>query len=375
MTKLRVGSLFSGIGGFELGLEQAGMEVAWQVEIEPYARRVLAKHWPDVPRWDDVRTFPPDPVEDWAVDLVCGGFPCQPVSLAGQQKGEEDERWLWDDMRRVCDTLKPRWVLAENVPGLLSASDGLGRRGALFGGVVRDLASLGYVVEWHCLPAGGPGGVGAPHKRLRVWIIGHLPDAESLRRFKSSDGAGQEQARPGGAGQVPDADARGRGTKGSGLRQGEPQQQRGGRSPDPRDQNAPDADSTGRQGHFRLSVSDVEEGQIGGSGLQLLGSYPVSKRAQSGDGRREDAVHVNAFRQVVGPAGDCGWWSTQCRLGRATHGLPDGVDECRGWECGVDRVTTGQANRVARLKGLGNAVVPQVVELIGRAILEAEAAQ
>ena len=137
--------------------------MAWQVEIEPYARRVLAKHWPDVPRWDDVRTFPPDPVEDWAVDLVCGGFPCQPVSLAGQQKGEEDERWLWDDMRRVCDTLKPRWVLAENVPGLLSASDGLGRRGALFGGVVRDLASLGYVVEWHCIPAGGPGGVGAPH--------------------------------------------------------------------------------------------------------------------------------------------------------------------------------------------------------------------
>ena len=306
MSRLRVGSLFSGIGGFELGLERAGMEVAWQVEIEPYARRVLAKHWPDVPRWDDVRTFPPDPVEDWAVDLVCGGFPCQPVSLAGHQKGEEDERWLWDDMRRVCDTLKPRWVLAENVPGLLSASDGLGRRGALFGGVLRDLASLGYVVEWHCLPAGGPGGVGAPHKRLRVWIIGHLPDADERRR----------------------------GTKGSGLRQGEPQQQRGGRSPDRRDQTAPDADNA-----IRLEQ------------------------------RRAITIRAEQFAFERG-----GWWSAQCRLGRDAHGLPDGVDECGGWECGVDRVTTGQANRVARLKGLGNAVVPQVVELIGRAILQAEAA-
>ena len=287
VRKLRVGSLFSGIGGFELGLERAGMEVAWQVEIEPYARRVLAKHWPDVPRCDDVRTFPPAPVKPWAVALVCGGCPCQPVSLAGHQKGEEDERWLWDDMCRVCDTLKPRWVVAENVPGLLSACDGLGRRGALFGGVLRDLAALGYVVEWHCIPAGGPGGVGAPHKRLRVWIIGHLPDAV---------GAGLERL----AGNVNDGTEPGR----------------------------------------------IRTGQ---------------KRPTAAEG-----LFIDEQRSTH--------WDAKCRLGRATHGLPDGVDECGGWECGVDRVTTGQANRVARLKGLGNAVVPQVVELIGRAILQTEAA-
>ena len=351
MSKLRVGSLFSGIGGFELGLERAGMEVAWQVEIEPYARRVLAKHWPDVPRWDDVRTFPPDPVEDWAVDLVCGGFPCQPVSLAGHQKGEEDERWLWDDMRRVCDTLKPRWVLAENVPGLLSACDGLGRRGALFGGVLRDLASLGYVVEWHCLPAGGPGGVGAPHKRLRVWIIGHLPDAEDTNEPTSKDSGRTDEQKLGGGGgraDVPDAVS-------------EParmEEHRGGRQGRP------------RAGARKSAILRCGDGATGPEGYRAGGQdVPDADNARRLEQRPAITIRAEQFAVERG-----GWWSPQCRLGRDTHGLPDGVDECRGWECGVDRVTTGQANRVARLKGLGNAVVPQVVELIGRAILEAEAA-
>ena len=162
------GSLFAGIGGLDLGLERAGMVCKWQVENNDYAARVLAKHWPKVRRWGDIRTFPPEPASEWAVELVCGGFPCQPVSNAGKRRGESDERWLWDEMCRICQMVKPVWVLAENVPGLLSAASG-----RLFGTVVRDLASIGYSCEWDCVSAAS---VGAPHVRNRVFIIGRSED-------------------------------------------------------------------------------------------------------------------------------------------------------------------------------------------------------
>src|SRR5687767_562507 len=108
------GSLFAGIGGFDLGFERAGMRCEWQVEIDPYCRRVLAKHWPDVRRWDDVRTFPPD--GDWGVDVICGGFPCQDISAAGKQAGIEGERsGLWGEYERIIRVLRPRIVVVENV--------------------------------------------------------------------------------------------------------------------------------------------------------------------------------------------------------------------------------------------------------------------
>ena len=199
---LTVGSLFAGIGGLELGLERAGMEVRWQVENDPYCIRVLEKHWPHVRRHTDIETFlpadahhagkPDVPIHDetrngmqesratagarawWAVDLICGGFPCQPVSVAGTQGGDADGRWLWPEMRRVCEVVRPRWVLVENVPGLLSASTG-----RLFGGVVRDLAALGYVVEWDCISAAN---VGANHIRDRVFIVARLANTDTSRR-------------------------------------------------------------------------------------------------------------------------------------------------------------------------------------------------
>ncbi len=105
---MKVGSLFSGIGGLDLGLERAGMEVVWQVEIDDFCNKVLAKHWPDVARYRDVRTVGDD-LEH--VDLICGGFPCQPVSVAGKRNGKEDERWLWPDYLRIVRIVKPRWVL------------------------------------------------------------------------------------------------------------------------------------------------------------------------------------------------------------------------------------------------------------------------
>jgi len=187
MPKLTVGSLFSGIGGLELGLERAGMEVCWQVENDPYCIKVLEKHWPHVRRHTDIETF-----EGCDADLICGGFPCQPVSVAGKQGGDADDRWLWPQMRRVCSVVRPRWVLVENVPGLLSAS-----AGRLFGGVVRDLATLRYAVEWDCISAAN---VGANHIRDRVFIIGRLANDE-VREPRSVHGPGRRsgQGSSGGA--------------------------------------------------------------------------------------------------------------------------------------------------------------------------------
>ncbi len=198
---LTVGELFAGIGGFGLGFERAGFQVKWQVEIDDYATRVLEKHWPGVEGFRDVRECGAHNLAP--VDVVCGGFPCQPHSLAGRRAASADERDLWGEFARIIREVRPRWVVAENVPGLLSSEDG-----RFFGRVLRDLAESGYDAEWDCIPASA---VGAPHRRDRVWIVAYpqvgseragLREGESSRerRRRSSDGSGTSLAdsdRPG----------------------------------------------------------------------------------------------------------------------------------------------------------------------------------
>jgi DNA (cytosine-5)-methyltransferase 1 len=155
---VRFGSLFAGIGGFDLGLERAGMTCAWQVENDPYATRVLAKHWPDVKRYGDIREV------DWSeverVDLICGGFPCQDISSAGGKAGIGGERsGLWLEFVRCIREVRPRYVVVENVSALL---------GRGLGDVLGDLASLRYGAEWACLQACD---FGLPQGRDRVWIV------------------------------------------------------------------------------------------------------------------------------------------------------------------------------------------------------------
>ena len=173
-SELRYGSLFSGIGGIDLGMDLAGFECAWQVEIDEHCRRILEKHWPGVPKYKDI--YKVKGSEVGAVDLICGGFPCQPVSQAGKRVGVDDERWLWSEFYRLICEIRPRWVVAENVPGLLSANSG-----RAFAEVLRDLAEGGYDVVWDVFPAGGPGGVGALHQRQRIFIIGKLAKPKSKR--------------------------------------------------------------------------------------------------------------------------------------------------------------------------------------------------
>jgi DNA (cytosine-5)-methyltransferase 1 len=161
---LTVGSLFSGIGGFDLGLERAGMKVIWQSEIETFASRVLKKHWPDVPNLGDITKV------DWSKverpNVICGGYPCQPFSQAGKRGGANDARHLWPAMHNAICVLRPRYALMENVRGHLSLG---------FGRVLGDLAEIGYDAEWQVIPAAA---VGAPHKRDRVFIVAYANNSK-----------------------------------------------------------------------------------------------------------------------------------------------------------------------------------------------------
>ena len=159
------GSLFAGIGGFDLGLERAGMVCKWQVEIDPFCQKVLQKHWPDVPKYLDVRDVGKHNLE--TVDLICGGFPCQDLSKSSSTKtGLKGNRsGLWHQFSRITGDLKPGWILVENVGGLLSNNDGRD-----FATILRDLAESGYDAEWENLPAAA---FGAPHLRERIFLVAY----------------------------------------------------------------------------------------------------------------------------------------------------------------------------------------------------------
>ena len=167
---LTVGSLFSGIGGLDLGLEWAGLgPVKWQVEIDPYAQAILARHWPDVPRHRDVRACGVGNLSP--VDVVCGGFPCQDVSVAGKGAGLAGARsGLWYEYARIVGELRPRYVVVENVSAL--AVRGLDS-------VLGCLAALGYDACWFPLRASD---VGAPHRRERLFIVAWMVHASGERR-------------------------------------------------------------------------------------------------------------------------------------------------------------------------------------------------
>lgn len=173
-------SLFSGIGGLDLAAEWAGFRTVGQCEFADYPTKVLEKHWPDVERWKDIHELHADEfvrrtgIRSGELTCISGGFPCQPHSTAGLRKASCDERDLWPEYRRVIGEIKPRWVVAENVRGLLSSEDG-----RFFRGILRDFADLGYDVGWCCYRAAD---VGAVHPRERIGIIAHASCQRVLER-------------------------------------------------------------------------------------------------------------------------------------------------------------------------------------------------
>ena len=194
--KLKVLDLFSGIGGFSLGLERTGgFETVAFCEIEPFPRRVLAKHWPGVPCYEDVRELTgarlaADGIE---VDVITGGFPCQDISTAGKQAGMHSgtRSGLWSEIVRLVGDIRPSFVIVENVANLLSGP-GI-RPGGWFGRVLGDLAECGYDAEWECIPATA---VGADHERNRVWVVAY-PCPARLQGRGEARADGQDAARVG----------------------------------------------------------------------------------------------------------------------------------------------------------------------------------
>jgi DNA (cytosine-5)-methyltransferase 1 len=181
MTKLRVLDLFSGIGGFSLGLERTGgFETVAFCEIEEYPRKVLKKHWPEVPCYEDVRNLTAKTLarDGIAVDVITGGFPCQDLSVAGKQEGIDAERsGLWSEIVRLIGEIRPRYVIVENVANLLRGPSE--KPGGWFGRVLGDLAKCGYDAEWRNIPAGL---LGARHLRTRIWLVAYPNKVRRLAR-------------------------------------------------------------------------------------------------------------------------------------------------------------------------------------------------
>lgn len=173
---MRVLSLFSGIGLGDLGLMMAGMEIVGQVEIDDYCQKILKLRWPDVPKWKDIKLVKPEELP--TADLISGGFPCQPFSVAGKRRGKEDDRHLWPQMARIIEAKRPTWVLGENVSGIVKM--GLDE-------VLSDLENLGYACQTFNIPACA---TDADHKRARIWIVAY--SLSNKYRRAESRCAGQE---------------------------------------------------------------------------------------------------------------------------------------------------------------------------------------
>lgn len=334
-------SLFTGIGGLDLAAESAGFRTVGQCEWADYPTKVLEKHWPDVPRWRDIRTLTKESFYERTglrtVDVISGGFPCQPFSVAGKRRGKADDRYLWPEMCRVIDELRPAWVVGENVAGLVSMAEPVGKPAVesravnrlpdadyyeavlsqqermLLGGILQDLERIGYAVQPFIIPACA---VDAPHRRDRVAIVAYSDKNGRCwtgSKFAERCNGNQIVAPESESFHVADADGSGQ--------QGCEQQKASdeGRQEEPH----------GSAGECCNIASNADR-----QGLQVAGQEPWFKQIQPG--------HGIEF---------CGWWTAEPDVGRVAHGVPDRVD---------------------RLKCLGNAVVPAQFAPIFRAIAEVE---
>lgn len=354
---LRVLSLFSGIGGLDLGLERAGMHIVAHSENDEYASQVLAKHWPDVPNLGDITqiewdtrladtgriigwTTPTTPVYLDRPNVICGGFPCQDISLAGKGAGidEGTRSGLWLEYARCVRDIRPRYVVIENVAALTSR--GIDR-------VLRDLAALGYGAWWDCIPAAS---VGAPHLRERIFIVAtradvapFYPDATPIQW------ASQFGSEPHGdtAGAATDGDGDGGGREERAEPHGESQrpgqQAPLGHDPDGLRGAATDPDDAGRIKQRRPEPTPPQQ-----PATQRRDPLPHSGRPID-DAQRRRHGHQDEALRAGGEADEpASWWAAEPGVGRVAAGIP---------------------RRVDRLRCLGNAVVPQVAQYIGEQIV------
>ena len=296
-NRLKVLDLFSGIGGFALGLERAGMETVAFCDIEPFCQQVLQVHWPDVPIAEDIcRLNYEDGALKYAgriiyqgrIDVVCGGFPCQPFSIAGRKKGSADHRDLWPEMFRLIQQTQPTWVIGENVAHFVRMA---------FTRTKADLESESYTVQPFIIPACA---IGAPHRRDRVWIVAYAGDQRCERRQHNRQ-------------------------EGSVLHD-----------------------------EVRLATKDQRSGNQGKHRAGAAGSAATYHR-----GKRTQRHGTESLRRERAFS-----WCEDVRRIEDYFNRPDLPQPL------ICRSDDGFSTRVDRLKALGNAVVPQIPEMIGRAIIQ-----
>ena len=341
MTRpLTVGSLFSGIGMFDLGFERAGCEIRWQVEIDPFCRAVLAKHWPGVTRYADICTLhAPEPA--W-VDILCGGFPCQDISDAGTRLGLAGSRsGLWREFRRLIGELRPRFVVVENTAALLHPGRGMGV-------VLGDLAALGYDAEWDCLPLAA---FGAPHLRDRVLLVAYPDTWGSAQRIARQPIAesGREHSADALDDGPPSADAprERRDETGRALRQ---------RYADVDGDVAAvaDVDGAGRdRPRLPQAGPGADHAVPGGHGPDAADAAAPGPPRIFGERAR---TALTGFRRTERGR----WWDVEPALVRVVHG-------------GAARLVRRRDRHVQQIGALGNAVSPILTEWIAQRILAADA--
>jgi len=299
---LKILDLFSGLGGFSLGLERTGhFKTIAFCDNDKYCNLVLQKHWKGVKIYNDVKEITKERLEADGVeapDIITGGFPCQPFSVAGKQKGTSDDRHLWPEMFRIIKAFKPRFVIGENVPGIVNIQDGV-----VFETVCTDLESQGYEVQPFNIPASA---VGAPHQRKRIWIIASLEDSRRTLqqrtelREKNEDEVGKENAN---------------------------QHQRSSSSSE-------------------SNVANTEQSRPSSESIGNIGSVEEESSREKERGNQSSIRTSTRSTDVANSS----WWQSEPNVGRVANGV---------------------SGRVHRLKGLGNSIVPQIVEEIGYAIIKA----
>ncbi len=411
--KLKILDLFSGLGGFSLGLERTGnFETIAFCDNDKYSKLVLQKHWKGVKIYNDVKEITKEKFIADGIqfpDVITGGFPCQPFSVAGKQAGTDDDRHLWPVMFRIIQEFTPRWVIGENVKGLTNIQDGV-----VFETVCTDLEGEGYEVRTFNIPAAG---VGAPHRRERLWIVAHREEsmvntddvrleqhnetkgepswwrtsttfeptsdvADTISNDKGREISRSDEEERGIQEEHRQDDSSARLTsRTSSIRQtnnGHEDMEDSRRTLQSKTELRETNEDEVREGHANQHQrsGSASESNVADTYARLSnGTYEeVQSRGQTSDTSSEGSTDVantessigydneavtrdggSSTQEVFGNgssvSGEGSWWHTEPDVGRVAHGVP---------------------GRVYRLKGLGNSIVPKIAEEIGKAIIEAE---
>ena len=344
-------SLFTGIGGLDLAAEWAGIETVGQCEWAEYPTKVLEKHWPDVPRWRDIRTLTGDSFYDRTgrrtVDIISGGFPCQPFSVAGKQRGKEDDRYLWPEMVRVIKELRPTWIVGENVAGIVRM---------VLPDILSELEACGYRTRTFLIPACA---VGARHRRYRVAIVCYS-NGTRLQTKRPE----QQTTRLAGTGEVvADSKSQLEGRLSFGTEQEKPGFIGGGEDVQyPNGPGRKEQHTTAESDKERVTGRRCDAGDVCDTTSERLSDG--SNKPMGGQGTQEPESERSMRR------------SAKSILGGMAHGVPGWMDGDLDFlinhywddEPEIPRIATGIDHRVDRLKCLGNAVVPQQFYPIFKAI-------